>query len=400
MHTTDCSSQRSVNTVKTCFIGRLSNYVKLSNTLRFVLPPLVLRGHHRAAGPLYNPVRLLYTVQPHWLSSVGAYIYILHIQNHVTGGRCTSKATIPGKTVVVTGANAGIGKETAHELAKRGGRIIMGCRDMEKCEAAAKEIRGKTLNPHVYACHLDLASVKSIRAFAERIKQEEQRVDVLINNAGVMRCPAWKTEDGFEMQFGVNHLGHFLLTNLLLDKLKESAPSRVINLASLAHIVGKIDFEDLNWENKKFDTKQAYCQSKLANVLFTRELAKRLQGTGVTVNAVHPGVVATDLGRHTGLHQSQFSSSVLSEYPASIFNPELGAQPSVYLAVSEELEGVTGCYYDVMTEKEPAPQALDEEVARKLWEASSRLVCSDLWACSGSYWTSMTVLGSLQQLIV
>uniref|UniRef100_A0A3B4T836 Retinol dehydrogenase 13 n=1 Tax=Seriola dumerili TaxID=41447 RepID=A0A3B4T836_SERDU len=293
------------------------------------------------------------------------------LKNHVTGGRCPSKATVTGKTVVITGANTGIGKETAQELAKRGGRIIMGCRDMEKCEAAAKEIRGKTLNPHVYARHLDLASMKSIREFAE----SEQRVDVLVNNAGVMRCPAWRTEDGFDMQFGVNYLGHFLLTNLLLDKLKESAPSRVINLASLAHIVGKIDFEDLNWEKKKFDTKQAYCQSKLANVLFTRELAKRLQGTGVTVNAVHPGVVATELGRHTGLHQSQFSSSVLSPFFSLLVkNPELGAQPSIYLAVSEEMEGVTGRYYDVMTEKEPAPLALDEEVARKLWEVSSRLV--------------------------
>ncbi|XP_029383205.1 retinol dehydrogenase 13 isoform X2 [Echeneis naucrates] len=296
------------------------------------------------------------------------------IKNQVTGGRCPSKATIAGKTVVITGANTGIGKETAQELAKRGGRIIMGCRDMEKCEAAAKEIRGKTLNPHVYAHHLDLASLKSVREFAERVKKE-QTVDVLINNAGVMRCPAWKTEDGFDMQFGVNHLGHFLLTNLLLDKLKESAPSRVINLASLAHLVGKIDFEDLNWEKKKFDTKQAYCQSKLANVLFTRELAKRLQGTGVTVNAVHPGVVATELGRHTGLHQSHFSSSVLSPFFSLLVkSPELGAQPSIYLAVSEEMEGVTGCYYDVMTEKEPAPQALDEEVAQKLWEVSSRLV--------------------------
>ncbi|XP_030610357.1 retinol dehydrogenase 13 isoform X2 [Archocentrus centrarchus] len=251
----------------------------------------------------------------------------------------------------------------------------MGCRNMEKCEAAAKEIRGKTLNPHVYARPLDLASTKSIREFAETIKQEEQRVDILINNAGVMRCPAWKTEDGFDMQFGVNHLGHFLLTNLLLDKLKESAPSRVINLASLAHIVGKLDFEDLNWEKKKFDTKQAYCQSKLANVLFTRELAKRLQGTGVTVNAVHPGVVATELGRYTSLHQSQFSSSVLGPFFSLLVkSPALGAHPSVYLAVSEELEGVTGRYYDVMTEKEPAPQALDDEAACRLWEVSSRLV--------------------------
>ncbi|XP_054622890.1 retinol dehydrogenase 13-like isoform X1 [Dunckerocampus dactyliophorus] len=297
------------------------------------------------------------------------------LKNHVTGGRCPSKAKINGKTVVVTGANTGIGKETARELAKRGGRIIMGCRDMEKCEAAAKEIRGNTLNPHVYACQLDLASMKSIREFAEKIKEKEQRVDVLINNAGVMRCPAWKTEDGFEMQFGVNHLGHFLLTNLLLDKLKESAPSRVINLASLVHIIGKIDFDDLNWERKKYDTKQAYCQSKLANVLFTRELAKRLQGTGITVNAVHPGVVATELGRHTGLHQSWLSSTMLSPFFSLLVkNPELGSQPSVYMAVAEEMEGVTGRYYDVLTEKEPAPQAMDEDAARRLWEISSRLV--------------------------
>lgn len=305
------------------------------------------------------------------------------LKNYVTGGQCASKATITGKTVVITGANTGIGKATAQELAQRGGRIIMGCRDMEKCEAAAREIRGKTLNPHVYPCRLDLASMKSIREFAERINREEKRVDVLINNAGVMRCPAWKTEDGFDMQLGVNHLGHFLLTNLLLDKLKESAPSRVINLASLAHIVGKIDFEDLNWEKKKFDTKQAYCQSKLANVLFTRELAKRLQGTGVTVNATHPGVVATELGRHTGLHQSQFSSSVLSPFFSLLVkSPELGAQPSVYLAVAEELEGLTGKYYDVMNEKEPAPQALDDETARRLWEVSSRLVGLEEEGCS------------------
>ncbi|XP_054913921.1 retinol dehydrogenase 13-like [Poeciliopsis prolifica] len=297
------------------------------------------------------------------------------IKNRVTGGRCPSKAGIKGKTVVITGANTGIGKETARELANRGGRIIMGCRDMAKCEEAAKEIRGKTLNPHVYARRLDLASMSSIREFAERINQEEKSVDILINNAGVMRCPEGKTEDGFDMQLGVNHLGHFLLTNLLLEKLRDSAPSRVINLASLAHIVGKIDFDDLNWERKKFDTKQAYCQSKLANVLFTRELAKRLEGTGVTVNAVHPGVVATDLGRHTGLHQSQFSTTVLSPFFSLLVkSPELGAQPSVFLAVAEEMAGVTGRYYDVMTEKEPAPQALDDAAARRLWEVSSRLV--------------------------
>ncbi|KAG2467260.1 RDH13 dehydrogenase, partial [Polypterus senegalus] len=163
--------------------------------------------------------------------------------DYATGGTCPSKAKITGKTVVITGANAGIGKETAWELARRGGHIIMGCRDMEKCEAAAKEIRRDTLNHNVFARHLDLASMKSITNFAKKINE-----------------------------------GHFLLTNLLLDKMKSSAPSRIINVSSLVHLAGQIDLEDLNWERKKYDTKAAYCQSKLANVMFTKELARRLQG--------------------------------------------------------------------------------------------------------------------------
>ncbi|XP_057389578.1 retinol dehydrogenase 13 isoform X4 [Balaenoptera acutorostrata] len=242
------------------------------------------------------------------------------LKDFVAGGACPSKTTIPGKTVIVTGANTGIGKQTALELAKRGGTIILACRDLEKCEAAAKEIRGETLNHHVNARHLDLASLKSIREFAAKIIEEEERVHILINNAAVMRCPHWTTEDGFEMQLGVNYLGHFLLTNLLLDKLKASAPSRIINLSSLAHVAGHIDFEDLNWEKRKYDTKAAYCQSKLAVVLFTKELSRRLQGTGVTVNALHPGVARTELGRHTGMHRSAFSSFTL-DLPEVYLNP-------------------------------------------------------------------------------
>ncbi|XP_054106072.2 retinol dehydrogenase 13 isoform X3 [Callithrix jacchus] len=233
-------------------------------------------------------------------------------RDNVAGGVCPSKATIPGKTVIVTGANTGIGKQTAFELAKRGGNVILACRDMEKCEAAARAIRRETLNHHVNARHLDLASLKSIREFAAKISEEEERVDILVNNAAVMRCPHWTTEDGFEMQFGVNHLGHFLLTNLLLDKLKASAPSRIINLSSLAHIAGHIDFDDLNWQTRKYDPKAAYSQSKLAVVLFTKELSRRLQGSGVTVNALHPGVARTELGRHTGIHGSTFSSTTLA----------------------------------------------------------------------------------------
>uniref|UniRef100_H9EVT6 NADP-retinol dehydrogenase n=1 Tax=Macaca mulatta TaxID=9544 RepID=H9EVT6_MACMU len=297
------------------------------------------------------------------------------LRDYVTGGACPSKATIPGKTVIVTGANTGIGKQTALELAKRGGNIILACRDMEKCEAAAKDIRGETLNHHVNARHLDLASLKSIREFAAKIIEEEERVDILINNAGVMRCPHWTTEDGFEMQFGVNHLGHFLLTNLLLDKLKASAPSRIINLSSLAHVAGHIDFDDLNWQTRKYNTKAAYCQSKLAIVLFTKELSRRLQGSGVTVNALHPGVARTELGRHTGIHGSTFSSTMLGPIIwLLVKSPELAAQPSTYLAVAEELADVSGKYFDGLKQKAPAPEAEDEVVARRLWAESARLV--------------------------
>ncbi|XP_040834032.1 retinol dehydrogenase 13 isoform X1 [Ochotona curzoniae] len=297
------------------------------------------------------------------------------LKDYVAGGACPSKATIPGKTVIVTGANTGIGKQTALELARRGGRVILACRDKEKCEAAAKDIRGETLNHRVTAHHLDLASLKSVREFAARIVEEEERVDILINNAAVMRCPHWTTEDGFEMQFGVNHLGHFLLTNLLLDKLKASAPSRIINLSSLAHVAGHIDFDDLNWQARRYDTKAAYCQSKLAVVLFTKELSRRLQGTGVTANALHPGVARTELGRHTGMHNSAFSSLTLGPiFWLLVKSPQLAAQPSTYLAVAEELEGVSGKYFDGLREKAAAPEAEDEEVALRLWAESARLV--------------------------
>ncbi|XP_020859678.1 retinol dehydrogenase 13 isoform X1 [Phascolarctos cinereus] len=297
------------------------------------------------------------------------------LRDSVSGGSCPSKATIHGKTVIVTGANTGIGKETARELAQRGGRIILACRDLDKCEAAAKEIRGDTLNHRVDARRLDLASLTSVRAFAKKIVEEEERVDVLINNAAVMRCPHWTTEDGFEMQLGVNYLGHFLLTNLLLEKLKASGASRVINISSLAHIAGHVDLEDLNWERRPYEAKAAYCQSKLAVVLFTRELSRRLEGTRVTANALHPGVASTELGRHTGMHKSVFSSTVLGPFFwLLIKTPKLAAQPSIYLAVAPELSGVSGKYFNAFRQKDPAPQAQDDEAAQKLWARSARLV--------------------------
>ena len=220
------------------------------------------------------------------------------VRRYSAGGMCRSRATLVGKTVIITGANAGIGKETATELARRGARVILACRNTEKGEEAALDVRAKSANENVVFRLLDLASFESIRQFASKILEDERRIDILINNSGVMGCPYTKTKDGFEMQFGVNHLGHFLLTHLLLDRLKEAPAARIINVSSVAHsFVNGITFDDLNSE-KAYTVHSAYFRSKLANILFTRSLAKRLIGTSVTANSLHPGSVRTELFRH------------------------------------------------------------------------------------------------------
>uniref|UniRef100_A0A8D0HDU8 NADP-retinol dehydrogenase n=1 Tax=Sphenodon punctatus TaxID=8508 RepID=A0A8D0HDU8_SPHPU len=259
--------------------------------------------------------------------------------NYIAGGVCKSTAKLNGKVVVITGANTGIGKETAKDLAQRGARVIIACRDMTKGEAAASEIRTQTGNQQVIVKKLDLSDTKSIRAFAENFLKEEEELHILINNAGVMMCPYSKTADGFEMHFGVNHLGHFLLTFLLLESLKKSAPARIVNVSSLAHHGGRIRFHDLQGE-KCYNRSLAYCHSKLANILFTRELARRLQGTGVIVNALHPGTVHSELVRHSFI-------MILLWKTMSFFlkTSREGAQTSVFCAVAEELESVSGKYF-------------------------------------------------------
>ena len=177
-------------------------------------------------------------------------LYYLTRVLFINGRACPSKARIDGKTVVITGGNTGIGKLTAQELAARGGRVIIACRDVEKASAAVSEIKAATGNAEVFYRKLDLASTRSIRAFAADLLAEERRLDVLLLNAGVMCTPYLETEDGFEFQFGVNHLGHFLLTRLLLARLKESAPSRVVVVSSLAHQMGRLDFEDMMWSKR------------------------------------------------------------------------------------------------------------------------------------------------------
>lgn len=209
-------------------------------------------------------------------------------RNYMQGGQYDKDTRIDGKVVIITGANSGIGKETAIDLAKRGGKIYIACRDKKRGEDAMKEIKEKSESDEIYFLKLDLASIDSIKNFSEEFLNLETNLHILINNAGVMACPRSFTKDGFEMHFGTNHLGHFLLTNLLLDILKASAPSRVVVVSSLFHIVGKIRKNDLFGEKFYFRW-FAYASSKLANILFTRELAKRLAGTGVTANCLHPG---------------------------------------------------------------------------------------------------------------
>ncbi|XP_044746872.1 retinol dehydrogenase 13-like isoform X2 [Coccinella septempunctata] len=279
---------------------------------------------------------------------------------------------IEDKVVIITGANTGIGKETAKELAWRKAKVFMACRNMKKCEAAREEIVLETKNKYVYCRKCDLASMDSIKKFVEQFKKEEKRLDILINNAGVMRPPYSKTRDGFELQLGVNHMGHFLLTNLLLDLLQQSAPSRIINISSIAHKRGKINKEDLN-SDIKYDKAEAYAQSKLANILFTLELAKRLEGTGVTVNAVHPGIVDTEINRHMSFYNSWVAKIFIKPFIwPFIKNPRQGSYSVVYLACKPELEKETGKYFSNCEEDFVSDLAKDQSLRTWLWAVSER----------------------------
>ncbi|XP_041843705.1 retinol dehydrogenase 13 [Melanotaenia boesemani] len=303
-----------------------------------------------------------------------ALICVAMLRKWIAGGVCRSSVRLDGKTVLVTGANTGIGKETCRDLAGRGARVVMACRDLIQAEKAAEDIRRSTGNGNVVIRHLDLASIYSVTQFAKDILDSEDRLDILINNAGVMMCPKWLTEDGFETQLGVNHLGHFLLTNLLLPILISSAPSRVVNVSSIAHHGGRINFEDLFFSRRPYSSLESYRQSKLANVLFTRELARRLKGTGVSTFCLHPGVIRTELGRHV---EGWFPLlGALLRLPTLLLmkTPWQGCQTTVFCAVTPGLEDRSGCYFSDCVEKEAAPEGRDDEVARRLWKESGRLV--------------------------
>lgn len=307
------------------------------------------------------------------LSGIGTAVGLgCLIKDQMQGGQFRNNISAQGKVCIVTGSNTGIGKETVRELAHRGARVYMACRDMKKCEEAREGIVLETRNKHVYCRECDLSSFESIRRFAKSFNEEETCLNILINNAGVMRCPRMLTKEGIELQLGVNHMGHFLLTNLLLDKLKKSAPSRIIVISSLAHTRGDINLTDLN-SDSSYDGGKAYSQSKLANVLFTRELAKRLEGTGVTVNALHPGVVDTEITRHMGLFNSFISGFIVKPIVWPFLkNPKSGAQTTLYVALDPELDKVSGLYFSDCAPKDCADQAKNDTVSKWLWAVSEK----------------------------
>ena len=285
-----------------------------------------------------------------------------------------------GKTVVVTGGNSGIGLETAEALAKMGARVIVTARNADKGRAAVAGIVQR-LDGHarVQLVVFDLADLASVRRGADEILEQAPRLDVLVNNAGVVLSERHETVDGFEATFATNHLGPFLLTNLLLDRLRESAPSRIVNVASTAHNTARkgIPFDDLG-STKRYRGMRVYGESKLANILFTQELARRLAGTGVTANSLHPGTVRTGYGADGDARG--FLAFGLKISKPFFLSPAKGARTSVYLASSPAVEGVTGEYFDKCKPAKTRRWAQDAEAAQRLWQVSEELVGLDATA--------------------
>jgi NAD(P)-dependent dehydrogenase (short-subunit alcohol dehydrogenase family) len=273
-----------------------------------------------------------------------------------------------GKICLVTGATGGIGLVTARALAQMGAHVVVAGRSEQKCEAAVAHIRAETGSDAVEYLLADLSVQAQVRALAGEFLRRHARLDVLVNNAGVYNAKRQESDDGFELTWAVNHLGYFLLTHLLLDALKSSAPSRIVNVASGAHVRGALDFDDLQWQ-QGYSGFPVYAQSKLANILFTYELARRLDGTGVTANALHPGFVASGFGKNNGFVY-RMAMPITALFALS---PEEGAQTSIYLASSPEVEGVTGQYFYKCQPFRSSRATYDEAAARRLWEVSAAM---------------------------
>ncbi len=268
------------------------------------------------------------------------------------------------KVCMITGATSGIGRETAKALAAKGAILVLPIRDSLKGDTLKDEILEQTPGAKIELMHCDLGSFASIRDFAKEFESRYDKLHILINNAGIWETKRNLSDDGIERNFAVNHLAPFLLTNLLLDTIKASAPARIVNVASEAHRQGKIQFSDIEFE-KKYSSLKAYGQSKLANILFTKKLSQKLKDTGVTVNCLHPGVVSTNLF-------DKMPSIIIKAMGLFMISPEKGAQTTIYLATSPEVEDKSGGYYAKSKPKKPSSEALRQNVADKLWELSEK----------------------------
>ncbi|MGF1468072.1 MAG: SDR family oxidoreductase [Sandaracinaceae bacterium] len=301
---------------------------------------------------------------------------------------------LTGRRYVVTGANSGIGLVTARQLATQGAEVVCGCRRLDEAEQRIAEIREEHPGAKLEARALDLASLASVRAFAQGVVASCERLDGLVNNAGVMNTPKRATEDGFELQLGVNHLAHFLLTELLLDLLKRSAPSRIVNVSSSYHDVamgrqGDIHLDDPSYRERPYDGWEAYAQSKLANVLHARSLAKRLEGTGVTAVSLHPGWVRTQLIRNSMPVWIQNTVARPIFRMLGMIEPWEGAQTSLHCLLDPSVPEHAGAYFSQLGQyrdpacsqggwpmRSPNPRAHDDELAERLWAWSAQAVAA------------------------
>ncbi|XP_076231556.1 retinol dehydrogenase 14 [Calliopsis andreniformis] len=294
----------------------------------------------------------------------------LYIYAQYTLGRCDCKNRMDGKTVIITGCTSGIGKETARDIAKRGARLIMACRNTDLANKIKDELIKESGNNNIIVRKLDLSSLSSVREFAQQINREEERLDVLIHNAGTAEVFRKKvTEDGLEMTMATNHYGPFLLTHLLIDLLKKSKPSRIVVVASGLYVLARLNLNNMNPTRSL--PGYIYYVSKYANIVFTLELARRLEGSGVTANCLHPGIMNTGIWKNV---PRPFSWALNLMLNAFCKTNEQGAQTTIHLAVSEELAGVTGKYFMDCHEHDLLRGAKDPAKAKKLWEISENMV--------------------------
>lgn len=284
------------------------------------------------------------------------------------------EANLEGKYCLVTGATSGIGKEIALGLAKMGATVVLAGRSRERCELAINEIRGKINDGSKVSYHVaDLSSQASIRQLAKEYADNHERLDVLVNNAGIFLAKRTTTVDGIEYTFAVNHLAPFLLTALLIDLIKASSPSRIVTTSSVAHRSAQIDFDDIQFEKRSYNGIKAYAQSKLANILFTKELAERLEGTGVSANCFHPGGVRTNLAQGSN---PWYYRLVWSAAGLFLLSPEKGADTGLYLASSPDVGEVSGKYFVKRKQVTPSDRAESKDAAVKLWDISEKLTLS------------------------